>query len=156
MTEPQAPTARATPATSPRRPTSTLRLPAALRACIEAWAVESHPRESCGLLIGTRSPGRTLVLDVSRARNLDHAADRYTIDPIDFLAADTDARASVLEVVGVWHSHPHGGAVPSAIDRAEAHVGWSYVIVATLPGHAWDLRSWRLDQGAFVAETLVE
>ncbi len=96
-----------------------------------------------------------MVLDAWRAHNLDHADDRYTIDPIDFLAADADAHALALEVIGVWHSHPHGRAVPSATDHAQAWAGWSYVIVATLAGRAWDLRSWRLDDGVFVEETLV-
>jgi proteasome lid subunit RPN8/RPN11 len=90
------------------------------------------------------------------ARNLDpNARDRYEIDPADHLAAEDEARALGLEVVGVWHSHPDHPALPSETDRQRAWPGWSYVIVAVAEGQSVGLRSWRLQGERFAEEQVL-
>lgn len=139
-------------------------LPDALRSRIAAWAAHGRPRETCGLLIGrtsTEHRDRNEVVDVHAARNLEveHARERFELDPADFLAADAHARALGLDVVGVWHSHVDRPARPSESDRASALRSiareWSYVVVAVRASGASDageLRSWRLDGERFVEE----
>jgi proteasome lid subunit RPN8/RPN11 len=79
-----------------------------------AW--ESRPLECCGLLIGDD----THIVDSFRARNLAASATRYLIDPADHIRARRAARTRALEVVGFYHSHPKGKAVPSPRDILEA------------------------------------
>ena len=127
-----------------------------MRAQIELSARRHHPAESCGLLLG-RSIGARVEVELERpARNLlaGVACDRYELDPTDQLAAEDEARARGLEVVGVWHSHPDLPAMPSELDRARAWEGWSYVIVSITAAGARELRSWRLVSGNFVEEEL--
>lgn len=91
------------------------------------------------------------------ARNLvtTGAGHRYEIDPVDHLAAETRARASALEVIGVWHSHPDRPAVPSESDRAAAWSGWSYLIVPVTAEGAGAPRAWRLVGARFREEALL-
>jgi proteasome lid subunit RPN8/RPN11 len=138
-----------------------VRLPPAVRAQIEAWAAAVYPHEACGLLLGragaTAVPTVPTVIDRAHlARNLDsRARDHYEIDPADHLAAEDQARALGLDVVGVWHSHPDHPALPSETDRQGAWPGWSYVILAVAAGSAAGLRSWRLDGERFAEEELL-
>jgi proteasome lid subunit RPN8/RPN11 len=121
-----------------------------LRAAVQA----GYPRETCGLLIGRQDGGGTTVREVIRARNLctARASDRYELDPKDFLAADREARAAGLEIVGIWHSHPDHPARPSETDRAGAWQGWSYLIASVTRDGVGELRSWRLRGDDFEEE----
>jgi proteasome lid subunit RPN8/RPN11 len=68
--------------------------------------------------------------------------------------ADAGARASRLDVVGIWHSHPDHPARPSATDERAAWEGWSYLIAGVGRAGLTDLRSWRLSGREFVEEPL--
>jgi proteasome lid subunit RPN8/RPN11 len=135
---------------------SRLLLPAAVRAELDALVIRGYPYETCGLVIGRQEPVGVQICRVVQARNLnvERAADRYLLDPEDFLVADREARAEGLEIVGIWHSHPDHPARPSETDRQGAWEGWSYVIVAVTRNGVADLRSWRLEGGAFVEEPI--
>ena len=135
-------------------------LPSSHRAAIEAFARASHPREACGVLIGTfeEAAGAPLarVVRILPCRNVDtrRAHDRYELDPADFMEADLGARRDGLEVVGIWHSHPDHPAHPSATDLAAAWEGWSYVIACVTAVGVEDLRAWRLAGEAFAEEPI--
>jgi len=132
----------------------TLQLPRELGARLASWARRALPSEGCGLLIGSRRFGCTAVERVTWARNLAQREDRFELDPGGLFAAERTARGAGLEVVGVWHSHPAGGARPSETDRAAAFEGWSYVIVG-LAGPEPELRSFRLRAGRFEEQMAV-
>jgi len=73
--------------------------------------------EVCGLLLG-RDRKVTAVLP---CRNV--APDpryRFEIDPAALIAAHRAARKGGAPVLGHYHSHPSGSAVPSACDAAAA------------------------------------
>lgn len=160
-------TIRASGATS-ASPTR-LALPLEARRRIVAEATRRFPAEACGLLVG-RPPGagdpaapgtdergkaaRTEVVRVVSARNRATASNRYDLHPEDFLAADEQARAESLEIVGIWHSHPEHPAVPSTTDVDAAWPGYSYVIVSIHSGEPSAIRSWRIVDGQFREESL--
>lgn len=149
------------------------------RALAEA-AIATYPHECCGLLVGQREPSpdsndRTIV-EVVALKNAwepsllgytdgqdesvedqsarEHSVgDRYWIDPADMLAVQRSAREQGLEIIGVFHSHPDHGAVPSECDRTLAWPVYSYIIVSVMAGQVADLKSWRLnDQNQFEPE----
>lgn len=117
-------------------------------------AEEGYPNEACGLLIGTPGSAQAgaaagpRVERLATAKNLrqERAADRYLLDPQDFMAADEAARRDGLEIVGIWHSHPDSPAWPSVTDLEAAWEGYSYVIVSIRQGNLAELRSWRLGE----------
>jgi proteasome lid subunit RPN8/RPN11 len=91
-------------------------LPSRVLDEILAHARAAAPDECCGLLVGR--DGR--IHRSSRARNLDSSPHRYLIDPSDHFAAMRAARDEGLLVIGAYHSHPDGPAVPSPTDVSEA------------------------------------
>jgi proteasome lid subunit RPN8/RPN11 len=112
-----------------------------------AHAREEAPRECCGVLIG----GEGTVERAVRARNLDGAPTRrYLIDPADHFRAIRAARALGKEVIGAYHSHPSGRAVPSPTDLAEANNGSEFVYVIVSPGDG-DVRAYRCEADGFIA-----
>jgi proteasome lid subunit RPN8/RPN11 len=104
-------------------------LAASVRQAIVAHARAEAPKECCGLLIGA---GRRVDFAVPLS-NLDpRPTSGFRVDPAEHIAVRrivrrvTPARA----VVGVYHSHPRGPAVPSSRDIAECHYpDWIFVIV---------------------------
>ena len=134
----------------------TLFLAESLSESLDAFARRAYPNETCGLLLGIDSGREHLVASVREARNLNYerARDRYELDPRDFLAAEREARAAGLDVVGIWHTHPDHPARPSATDRAGAWAQWSYVILSVNHDGVRERRSWRLNGSEFEEETI--
>lgn len=135
-----------------------LRLPSAIGEQIAHLAELSYPYESCGLLLGHAVGQLVAVERVLLGRNLSlgRLRDRYTLDPKDFLEADRMARAAGLAIVGIWHSHPDSSARPSASDRSAAWEGYSYLIVSITALGTTDFRCWRLQDGRFREESLLD
>ena len=103
---------------------------------LEAEARAAHPRECCGIMLGTG--GRVDAL--APAPNVHPAPERhFEIDPQALIDAHRAAREGGPEVVGYYHSHPVGEAVPSSTDRAMASGdGRIWAIIA-----GEDLKFWR-------------
>jgi proteasome lid subunit RPN8/RPN11 len=106
----------------------------------------SYPEECCGFLIGRSDEGTTVVERVISAGNerQESRHNRYLISPETVLAANKEARALGLDVVGYYHSHPDHPARPSEFDRDHAWPGLSYLIISVQGGKLADTRSWRL------------
>ena len=122
---------------------------------ILAHTVADLPAESCGVLLGRDRPAGRRVSGVVAARNVaSEPRTGFTIAPEDLVAASRQARETGLEVVGYYHSHPDGGAVPSGRDRAAAWPGVSYLIVATAGRSPGEMRSWRLAESGFEEESV--
>jgi len=128
-------------------------VPPGVRHAILTCALAEHPRECCGLLLGTS--GRAFA--AWPARNLaETPTTRYRVDPAEHFAALRYARARGLDVVGAYHSHPRTGAVPSERDLTEALSDFVYVIVGPLSdGRPAPVSAWWLAEGNFVEIRLV-
>ena len=108
---------------------------------VRELAVAAYPHEGCGVLLGRRDGTRMVIVDVTSARNMwtERAADRYDLDPVDFMKADRDARSRGLDVAGIWHSHPDHPAQPSQFDTDHAWVDYVYIICRTTTSGAEDV-----------------
>ena len=105
-------------------------------------AYDGLPDEACGLFAGPAGSG--LVRVFYPCRNAAASSRVYTVDPLEYMAADRDAEERGLELIGVMHSHTHTEAYPSPTDVAQApDPGWHYVIVS-LKREAPVLRSYRI------------
>ena len=117
-----------------------------------AHAREESPRECCGLLLGCGDD----VVEVRPARNVASSpATRFVIDPKDHIDARRDARARGLEILGFYHSHPHGAAVPSATDLAEATYPGSMYAIIGLGADVSEVRVFEFANGNFHERPLV-
>jgi proteasome lid subunit RPN8/RPN11 len=101
------------------------------RHLLALWSLSTETRdEACGVLIGQRVP-QIRIMAIIAGRNI-HPTPRhhFLLDAQTLLQADTTARASGSVIVGFYHSHPNGTAVPSRHDRRDAWPGYVYLIVA--------------------------
>jgi len=72
-------------------------------------------REVCGLLLGTQER----IEAVRPAANVAADPERhFELDPVVLIAAHRAARAGGARILGHYHSHPAGQAVPSRTDAA--------------------------------------
>ena len=133
-------------------------LPAVVLSRLAAHAVATYPEECCGLLVGELLPsGEHSVRRSVPAPNVaDERRRRYAIDPAVLLAAHREARRDRRRIVGYYHSHPDRPAVPSAFDLEHAWPESSYLIFALTRGRPAEARSYRLVEGRFREETLIE
>lgn len=131
-----------------------LRIAVRLRRRIAAWAREASPEEACGALVGRRKGDERLIVEAVRLDNIAPAARhaRFLIDPRRLADLARAAERRGLSVLGYFHSHPTGAAVPSRTDLAEAWPGYTYLIQPA-EGSA---RAWRLgaDEKRFEEETI--
>jgi len=128
-----------------------LRIAVADLAAIRASAAAAHPREACGLLVGG-ADGR-----VNRVEPADNVAAeperRFSIDPITLFRLHKALRGTADALIGHWHSHPRGEAVPSACDRemvSDMEMAW---LILDSRGVA---RAWRPAADGFVEIPLME
>ncbi|MER3453442.1 MAG: peptidase [Acidimicrobiia bacterium] len=120
---------------------------------IVGHAYDCLPYEACGLLGGDPATGKVEV--VYPCRNEAASARVYVVDPRDFLAADRDAEARGISIIGVFHSHTHTDPYPSPTDVEQApDPGWHYVLVSLKDG-APTLRSYRIAEGNITEEPVV-
>ena len=130
-----------------------LSLPRPVHDQMVAHCLTGLPDEACGLLGGDLAIGQALTCYPTR--NLAASAKLYTVDPKEHLRADRDAEASGLAIIGVFHSHTHTEAYPSATDVAQApDPDWHYVLVS-LRDIQPVVRSYRIVGGTVTEEPVV-
>lgn len=135
-----------------------LSVPAAVRTRLDLLARAGYPQEVCGLLVGSREGGNTVVHRAEPVANLEteRADDRYRLDPDAFLVVDRAARRQGLDVVGIWHTHPEHPPRPSATDLELAWTGYVYLILSVIDGTAVEPRAWQLQNEVFIEQPIVE
>lgn len=128
-------------------------------AAIGAHAEACWPDECCGLLVGRRDGrgGAEVVrVEATGNRAAGGAAKgagggapigaRYRVPPRELWGAIARARREGLDLVGFYHSHPSGRAVPSRLDRVRAWRGAAYIIIEVKGGRAGEARAWTLPE----------
>ncbi len=116
---------------------------------IRRRAEAAYPEECCGLLLGhEQDKDRILVSAAVASANLAAEPQRhFEVDPVLYLrlCRRAEAEPSSAQLVGLYHSHPEGEAVPSASDAAEAwQEGWIWLIVPLASGRAGTPGAFRL------------
>jgi [CysO sulfur-carrier protein]-S-L-cysteine hydrolase len=129
-----------------------LTLNEAQRDVVVATCIRALPNEGCGLLLGTTEG---VVIDVVASDNVADSAKRYEIDSRVLLQASRRADDEGLTVMGVFHSHTHSEAYPSAtdIDLAPDPL-WHYVLVS-LRDLPTVVKSFHIEGGIVAEESVV-
>ncbi len=113
-------------------------------ADIQAHIDCAPEQEVCGLVGGRWRPypHRAEAAALAPVPNIDPRPDvRYHMDPEAQVRAMLAWEKQGWEVIGIYHSHPHGPAQPSPSDLAE----WAYTDALMLIGHPGGaLRAWRI------------
>lgn len=101
-------------------PVKSLSLSQTLREQLAGDARSVFPKECCGLIEGVKHEDFIAATALHPVRNLAAEPDRFAIDPGEQFRLLRRLRGSGRAIVGCYHSHPNGAAVPSARDRAGA------------------------------------
>jgi len=124
---------------------------------IYAHAQETYPHECFGFLVGTYDVGG-LVHRAVRGTNLNtERADRFEMDPKEFVWIEKQADKEGLTVIGFYHSHPDWPAIPSQTDITWAWEGSYYLIVSVHEGRPFNTGVWSLaevEPKRFIQESL--
>jgi proteasome lid subunit RPN8/RPN11 len=75
------------------------------------------PNESCALLFGKEKDDAYTVNEVFLTVNADESPINFTISNDELLRGYREAERRHLDVIGIFHSHPHSEAAPSSTDR---------------------------------------
>ena len=94
-----------------------IEIPADIREELIRHAIDGLPNEACGLLAGR--DGR--VERFYPMRNADQSTETYRLDPAEQFKVFAEIEDKGWELTGIFHSHTHTEAYPSATDRARAH-----------------------------------
>ena len=117
---------------------------------------KAYPEEGAGFLLGMDGETRQVlsILPLPNSRESEARHNRFILTPEDYMAAEKEADALKLTLLGVFHSHPDHPNQPSDYDRDWAQPFFSYIITSVQNGQAISSRSWRLleDRSAFVEE----
>ena len=101
--------------------TLALHLAQNLRDQVIGAANAAFPLECCGLIEGVATRGAWHVHAIHPAKNLaKDPADHFLVDPQTHFELLRGLRGSERCIIGCFHSHPNGLAMPSADDRANA------------------------------------
>ena len=134
----------------------------ALEKFIRIEGENAYPNEACGILIGSVDNAglkkATLAQPILNASEEGEQYHRFLIKPEDIMQAEKTARASKLDVIGFYHSHPDHPADPSEYDREHALPFYSYIIVSVMNAEAKEIKSWELnpDRSNFLQEQIGE
>lgn len=103
--------------------------------------IQHLPEEACGLLGGQ---GETVSVVIPVTNSL-HSPVRFRMDPAELLRALEWLDTEGLDLVGIFHSHPHGPATPSEIDLQEFAYPESLMLIVSSVGKAWQLRVFEIN-----------
>lgn len=115
-----------------------------------ATCIRALPNEGCGLLLGEGD----CVVEVVPSPNVADSAKVYEVDSRVLLRTYRRADDEGLSVIGVFHSHTHSEAYPSATDVAQApDPTWHYVLVSLREVPA-TVRSFQIEDEMVIEEAV--
>lgn len=129
-----------------------MRIPAPICQAMVAHARFEFPNEACGLLAADESGELRMCYSLT---NADRSPVSFTVDPTEHFRAMQHAERNGWELAGVFHSHTHTDAVPSATDRRQAlEPDWLYVVVGPSTSDQPEVRAYRIVDGLVSEEPL--
>ena len=103
-----------------------LKLSRQWRQLLLDWADEAGDRECCGLLLGRNQVVEQVQLTTNIA---DDPLTQFEIEPGALIAAEKNARQGGPQILGYFHSHPNGLAMPSIADASLAAPDGRYWLI---------------------------
>jgi proteasome lid subunit RPN8/RPN11 len=123
-------------------------------------AASVYPGECCGVLMGRPARNGVLKVLVQRILCLQMpesvpGTEGDPVSPETWAAAESEARAAGLEVVGLYLARGGCAATPDELE-VPLHPGLSYLLTAIESGQITESRSWRLRADGSLEEEAVD
>lgn len=110
------------------------------------------PEEGCGLIAGTEGLAQT----VYPVRNSLASPIAYEMEPVEQLEAMLDLENRGLDLLAIYHSHPHGPAEPSETDISMAYYPEAaYLIISWDRNHKLTARAFFIVDGKVTEQELI-
>lgn len=108
------------------------------------------PNECCGLLAGQVADGVAIATARFAIRNERASPREYASHPRDMLDAFRSMRERALELLAIYHSHPHTEPIPSHRDLEHNTYGESVAhLIVSLASADPALQAWRLGESDY-------
>lgn len=129
-----------------RMQTRKLRMSLAIASRLEQIARTAGPVEACGVLLGRIEGEIAVVEDVVRLENVLRSRDRFWFDLREWMRAVLEGKKRGFEYIGIFHTHPRRGLLPSLSDRQRMLEcpGEIWLILA-LGDEGLEMAAWRVD-----------
>jgi len=128
--------------------TPRLRLARPAYAAMLVHLLAVYPEEGCGLLAGNGGDGlATAVYPIENIATTPQT--RYLMAPQSQLDAFLDIETADLDLLAIYHSHPHGPNTPSATDMAQAYYPDLTQIIVSLAQAQPGVCAFRVTQTGF-------
>ena len=101
------------------------------------------PEEACGFLVGLRQRADRLVPAPNQLRS----RTEFAVEPRFLFALFRELRRTGEDLVGIYHSHPDGAAVPSERDVASAYYPDCAQVIVSFRGPRPEIRAYRIAAG---------
>ncbi|MFZ3064674.1 MAG: M67 family metallopeptidase [Nitrospirota bacterium] len=86
------------------------------------------PLECCGILAGKDET----VTHIYKMKNTEDDPDKYFMEPKEQFAVIKDMRLKDIDMLAIYHSHPHSPARPSGVDINLAYYPDAVYIIVSL------------------------
>jgi len=119
---------------------------------IVAHCQAEYPNEACGLVAGKEER----AVRVIPMRNADASPATYRLDAQEQFEVFSELDEEGLDVFGIFHSHTHSEAYPSATDRRQALYPEAHYLILSLQNRSAPLlRGFRILEGAVTEEDVM-
>ena len=78
---------------------------------------KEEPNESCAILYGNKKGEESTVKEIWLTENIDSSPTEFTLSPEQTWEMNQKRKELNLEIIGIFHSHPKGEALPSSTDK---------------------------------------
>jgi proteasome lid subunit RPN8/RPN11 len=125
-----------------------IQIPTQIREKLSLHANDNLPNECCGIVVGKMSSAIEPIARVVEVWPMNNVADQdqkrfFNINALDIHQVIKACRVKFLDVIGFYHSHPFGIALPSHqdIEMATAWSGYYHLIIAPKTNNNHDIRA---------------
>lgn len=110
-----------------------------------AYALKHSPNECCGYLFGTRKDEENIIEEIFTMNNVHKdPSGFFMFSPQEQLDAMIKSKEKDLEIVGIFHSHPHAKAYPSDEDLKYIYDARQSYCIISLLNQTPEIRSFRI------------
>jgi len=111
-------------------------------AQMEADVSAKEPEEACGIVAGLANRS-SMVIPVT---NMLHSPNKFRMEPAEELNAFYIAEREGLEIIAIYHSHPHGMGEPSITDFTELTFPGIIYLIWYKDSIKWQCRGFLMDK----------
>lgn len=122
-----------------------IQLPIALADQLIRMAIKASPDEICGILSGKSS----VAAEIHPVTNISSNPSAFLMDPEEQISLFFQLEEHNLEMVAIYHSHPHTPPTPSSIDLVEWNFPDTHCLIIGRENEEWKLSIYSLNGGDY-------